>query len=121
MKLGLEKEFESIDNLLGGGNVPSGQSLLGRWTDSCREDVIRRYLELDIRQVIGIFSVHAGGDGNRRAENDRYVLLRSTWWEDGSERSEHVLVGLVVTRAEDKVGIRVLVNETLNNLSLVNS
>lgn len=90
----LEKMLKSLDNLLGTSHMPASQSLLGRRTDRRRENPIGLHLELNIRQLSCVFRLKRRGDSHWRLENDWLVGVLSTGWEDGSERSEHVFIGL---------------------------
>jgi len=51
--------------------------------------------------------------------HDELRGLATTWCAGELKSTEHILISLVITRAEHKLSVRVLVQDTLDNLALV--
>lgn len=111
--------FHCLDDLLGAGQVRAGQSLLGRRADSDGKGVFGSERDLDFREFLGLFLVHDRGDGYRSGHGDGLSRNSATRREDRLGLTEHFLVRLVVTGAEQKVGVGVLVDDLLYDFTLV--
>lgn len=105
-------------HLFGRLHVPPREGHLSRRTNSRGEDRVGRELNLNVLKLGSLLSRSRRGDSNRGLHGNGVGRARRKG-EDRPKGSEHVLVRLVVTRAEDEVGIRVLVKERLDDLAFV--
>lgn len=121
----------------------AGQSPLGAGTDADREDSATVDLELDLGQLLSLVFVETSGDGNGSLHCDSLAIgVPASWRQHASSSLVHVLVGLiksigqrtsetclntvywkttnlVISDTEQEVGVRVLIDDSLDNLSLV--
>ena len=109
-----DKLEHSIDDLVRRGNVPRRKGLLAARPNRGREQA--RWFNLE-RDWFDCAPVHgcSGCDGDRWVHCRR----RAAHGEERAHRAEHILVGLVVARAEDELRVGIGVQEPLDNFALV--
>jgi len=105
------KVEHSIDDLVRRGNMPRRKSLLDARPDGGRKQARRLNLERDRPDI----TRSSRGDRNRWV----HIRGRAAHGEERAHCAEHVLIGLVVARAENKFRVGVSVQEPLNNFALV--
>ena len=107
-----------LDDLLGRRDVPKRERALRAVPDGGREDRVARDREVDGRVLLALLREERHGERRVEADALRLLRLRRALWEE-EERAEHVLVGLVVARAEHELGLGVEVENALDDLALV--
>lgn len=106
---------EVADDVFGCGDVPCCERTFAAVANGGREDALtgkRKVNRLELARVLARYE----GDRERRFELDVRLVLVPVEQE---ERAEHVLVGLVVAGTDDELRIRVVVQDTLDDLTLV--
>ena len=109
-----DKIKHGIDNLMCRGNVPRCKSLLATGPNGGSEQARRLDFERDWLDFVPVYG-RSGGD------RDRWVhyRLRAAHGVERAHRAEHILVGLVVARAEDEFRVGVSVQKPLDNFAFV--
>ncbi len=134
-RLALRKSEHALNDLLRARDVPPGKGLLAATTNGRAEHTLRTERQFDRRQLLArllaravarlgtqrslhchlpLRSARAG-----RVRHDERGVRRRLGRGEGDERAEHVLVRLVVASTEHELRLRVLVQDALHDLALV--